>query len=171
MRNTRIQLHDNYRNIPHQNFLLYCLQVSINHEISLKWHITSTAHLQHIKYLWTSLGSILRETTFYFNNYYILPGTLSVHGIYAKRYGRNSVYCTFQRYKMIRTTKWIARNSASVGFCLLTNMAVICESSHVDKSCGFRFIHIFMRLLRSFQKTVKFTTWRYSIFRLTSRPT
>ena len=43
--------------------------------------------------------------------------------------GRNSIYWS-QRYKVIRVTKWIARNSASVGICLFTNMAVVC------KSCG-----------------------------------
>ena len=50
---------------------------------------------------------------------------------------------------MIHVLKWIARNSASVGIRLLTNMAVICES------CGFRFIYIFMRLLRSFPAPLK----------------
>ena len=63
---------------------------------------------------------------------------------------------------MIRVMKWTARNSASVGIRLLTNMAVICES------CGFRFIYIFMRLLRSFIpppiKMEKFATRRYAIF-------
>ena len=61
---------------------------------------------------------------------------------------------------MIRVKKWIARNSASVGIRLLTNMAVICES------CGFRFIYIFMRLLRSSPpiKMEKFATRRYAIF-------
>jgi len=63
-------------------------------------------------------------------------------------YGCNSVYCTGPC-----VTKWYVSRSGLLEIqCLLGSVCLWTwqsYASHVDESCGFRFIHIFMRLLWS----------------------
>jgi len=76
--------------------------------------------------------------------------------------GRNSIYCTGPSI-----TKWYVSQSGLHEIQRLLGSVRLrtwqSYVSHVDMLCGFRFIYIFMRLLRSTppKTSEKFATWRY----------